>query len=189
MTCWHPGGFVLSGEPSPPARNLLLSFRTIFSPSIFLLKDTPTQLFPSLLRRGLFMAQAVLRPHLPHLQDRLYHCGISAFILTEQRRCRGKPPRPTLCGCCPELGQSEGISVTAGVPGALQKYFVTARSEPQHTAFTTSSLRFSSSKLVSLLREGAAPDRELGHWGGHWQLGRQQLSLAYTVVCTGSFLW
>lgn len=40
------------------------------------------------------MAQAVLRPHLPHPQDRLYHCGISAFILTEQRRCRGKPPPP-----------------------------------------------------------------------------------------------
>lgn len=161
MTCWHPGGFVLSGEPSPPARNLLLSFRTIFSPSIFLLKDTPTQLFPSLLRRGLFMAQAVLRPHLPHLQDRLYHCGISAFILTEQRRCRGKPPRPTLCGCCPELGQSEGISVTAGVPGALQKYFVTLALSPS-TQLSLPPL-YASARLSLCLSYGRG-QRQIGSW-------------------------
>lgn len=52
--------------------------------------------------------------------------------------------------------ESEGISVIAGVPGALQKYFVTAHSEAQHTAFTITSLQLHSSKPLSLLQEGAA---------------------------------
>lgn len=45
-----------------------------------------------------------------------------------------------LCWCCPGLGQARGISVTAGVPGVLQKCSVTAHFEAQHTAFATSSL-------------------------------------------------
>lgn len=73
--------------------------------------------------------------------------------------------------------ESEGISEIPGVPGALQKYFVTAHSEAQHTAFATTFLQLHSSKPMLLLQEGAAQGRELGYWVGHWQTGRQQLSL------------
>lgn len=70
----------------------------------------------------------------------------------------------------PDTGrESEKISVIAGVPEALHKYFVTAHSEAQHTAFDTTSLQLHSSKPLFLVQEGAAHGRELGHWVGHWQ--------------------
>lgn len=117
------------------------------------------------------MAQAVLRPHLPRLQDRFYHAVISAFILTEQCWCRRKPA--PYAGAAWAGTESQRISVTAAVPGALQKYFVTAHSEAQHTVFATTSLQLHSSEPLFLLQEGAAQDKGLGHW----QRGRQQLSL------------
>lgn len=51
--------------------------------------------------------------------------------------------------------ESEKIFVIAGVPEALHKYFVTAHSEAQHTAFDTTSLQLHSSKPLFLVQEGA----------------------------------
>lgn len=61
--------------------------------------------------------------------------------------------------------ESEGTSETAGAPGALQRYFVTAHSEAWHTAFATSSPCLSSFNSPSPAK-GAASHQELGHWGG-----------------------